>query len=294
MDGRSSFLDRPLSLSRSPRGWRRMRLPRGLIFILPLLVFLVVTFGVPLVGIVLRSLGSSEGVSLKYFDEVFQTQGYWKILLNTFRVSALVTLMTCLIGYPLAYWISRLNRTAQIIAITLVILPFWTSVLVRTYSWIIILGNRGLINETLLKLGVIDEPMSLVFNETGVSIGMIHVLMPFLVLPLLAVMIGVDRRLVLVAKSLGARPWFAFWKIYFPLTLPALAAGGILVLILSLGFYVTPALLGGGKVPMIATVLDTLINRLPRWEIASALSIILLGCSLVLFALYRRLDGVFK
>jgi len=291
---RSSFLDGPLSLSKGPRGWRRLRLPRGFIFIVPLLVFLAVTFGVPLVGVVMRSLGSSEGISLKYFNEVIQTQAYWKIMLNTFRVSALVTLMTCLIGYPLAYWISRLNRTAQIIAVTLVILPFWTSVLVRTYAWIIILGNRGLVNETLLKSGLIDEPMSLVFNETGVAIGMIHVLMPFLVLPLLAVMIGVDQRLVLVAKSLGARPWAAFWRVYFPLTFPALAAGAILVLILSLGFYVTPALLGGGRVPMIATVLDTLINRMPRWEIASALSIILLGCSLILFALYRRLDGVFK
>jgi ABC-type spermidine/putrescine transport system permease subunit I len=233
-------------------------------------------------------------MTLEYYQEVIRTPAYLKILVNTFRISATVMVVTCLLGYPLAYWISRLTSLGKIIAITLVILPFWTSILVRTYAWIIILGNKGVVNEAMLDLGLIGSPLQLVFNETGVIIGMVHVLMPFLVLPLLATMIGLDNRLLLAAKSLGARPWTVFWRIYLPLTAPALSAGAVLVFILSLGFYVTPALLGGGKAPMIATVLDTLINRLPRWEIASVLSIILLICCLALFALYRRFGGVMK
>ena len=281
-------------VSKGPRGRRGSRLPRGLIFVLPLLVFGLATFAAPLAGVLLRSIGTDDGIGFEHYQEAIGTPAYLKILGNTFRLSLVVTAVTCLIGYPLAYWISRLTTIGKILTITLVILPFWTSVLVRTYAWIIILGNKGVANELLLDLGLIGSPIQLVFNETGVIIGMVHVLMPFLVLPLLASMIGVDRRLVLAANSLGARPWAAFWRIFFPLTAPALSAGAVLVFILSLGYYVTPLLLGGGKVPMIATVLDTLINRLPRWEVASALSILLLLCCLGLFSLYRRFGGLMK
>ena len=169
-------------------------------------------------------------------------------------------------------------------------LPFWVSILVRTYAWIVVLGNGGLVNRALQWLGLTDAPVSFLYNELGVTIGMANVLLPFLVLPLFAAMIRIDDRLLQAAASLGAPPRTIFWKVYFPLTLPALAAGALLVFILCLGFYVTPAILGGGRVPMISNLLDTLINQIPRWEQASAISTILLIVTLLIFAAYRRLD----
>ena len=168
------------------------------------------------------------------------------------------------------------------------VLPFWVSILVRTYAWIVVLGNGGLVNRSLQWLGLTDAPVSFLYNELGVTIGMANVLLPFLVLPLFAAMIRIDDRLMQAAASLGAPPRTIFWKVYFPLTLPALAAGALLVFILCLGFYVTPAILGGGRVPMISNLLDTLINQIPRWEQASAISTILLIVALLIFAGYRR------
>ena len=183
-----------------------------------------------------------------------------------------------------------LQNRARLIAIALVVLPFWVSILVRTYAWIVVLGNGGLVNRALQWLGLTDAPVSFLYNELGVTIGMANVLLPFLVLPLFAAMIRIDDRLMQAAASLGAPPRTIFWKVYFPLTLPALAAGTLLVFILCLGFYVTPAVLGGGRVPMISNLLDTLINQIPRWEQASAISTILLIVTLLIFAAYRRLD----
>lgn len=194
------------------------------------------------------------------------------------------------IGYPLAHWMRGLGDRARMIVLALVVLPFWVSILVRTYAWIVVLGNGGLVNRGLMWLGLTDAPVSFLYNELGVTIGMANVLLPFLVLPLFAAMIRIDNRLLQAAASLGASPRTIFWKIYFPLTLPALAAGALLVFILCLGFYVTPAVLGGGRVPMISNLLDTLINQIPRWEQASAISTILLIVTLLIFAAYRRLD----
>jgi ABC-type spermidine/putrescine transport system permease subunit I len=272
----------------------RARFPRGLGFALPLIVLLVVSFNLPILGVFLRSIGSASEPTLEYYQQLVNRPAYLRVLTNTFRIAAVVTVITCLLGYPLSYWISRLRSRGRLIALTLVILPFWTSILVRTYSWIILLGFRGVVNETLLRLGITGSPYQLVFNDLGVTIGMVHVLMPFVVLPLVTAMMGVDQRLLRAGQSLGAPPRTVFRRIYFPLTTPALAAGGILVFILSLGFFVTPAILGGGRVSMIATVLDTFINRLPRWELAAALSMILLVASLAFYAVYRRVGGIIR
>jgi ABC-type spermidine/putrescine transport system permease subunit I len=153
-----------------------------------------------------------------------------------------------------------------------------------------VLGNDGLVNRSLQWLRLTTAPVSFLYNEFGVTIGMANVLLPFLVLPLFAAMVRIDDRLLQAAASLGAPPRTIFWKVYFPLTLPALAAGTLLVFILCLGFYITPAILGGGRVPMISNLLDTLINQIPRWEQAAAISTILLIVTLLIFAGYRRLD----
>jgi ABC-type spermidine/putrescine transport system permease subunit I len=152
-----------------------------------------------------------------------------------------------------------------------------------------VLGNNGVVNRTLLELGVAAEPISFLYNDLGVVIGTTNVLLPFLVLPLFAAMVRIDDRLMFAAASLGAPPRTVFWRVFFPLTLPAFAAGCVLVFILTLGFFITPAILGGGRVPMIANMMDLLINRLPRWELAAAISTLLLALTLGLYALYRAI-----
>lgn len=276
---------------------KRRWLHDPLIFVAPLAVFILIAFVVPLFGVALRSfgIGGNNGTfSPEYYQEIAQTPAYRGILEDTFQISIIVAVVAGLVGYPLAYWIDTLSPRAKLIALTLVVLPFWTSILVRTYAWIIILGSHGVINSTLIKLGLIGSPWSLVYNDLGVTIGMVHVLLPFLVLPLAASMSNIDKKLLLAGSSLGASNRMVFRRIYFPLTLPALSAGVMLVFILSLGFYVTPALLGGGNVPIVATVIDSMINEFPRWELASALSIVLLVACIAVFTIYRRIGGLLR
>lgn len=254
---------------------------------MPLLIFLFITFVFPMLGVLARSVEGSD-LTVEHYQTVAESSTYRGILGDTFRIAAVTMVVTAIIGYPLAYWIVNLTPKWRIIAVILVVLPFWTSILVRTYAWIVILGFRGVINEALIRVGILSEPIQLVFNEFGVILGTVHVLMPFMVLPLLAAMMAVDSRLTRAGSSLGGRPLTVFWRIFFPLTLPAFAAGAILVFIMTLAFFVTPAVLGGGRVPMISTVLETLINRSPRWELAAALSMVLLVASLLFYGVYQR------
>ncbi|WP_395707892.1 ABC transporter permease [Reyranella sp.] len=263
----------------------------GFGFIAPLLVLMLVAFNAPLAYMLgLAFWEKGRGFTLEHYEGLVEAPVYLRVLGNTMRISLIATLANVAIGYPLAHWMRGLDDRARMIAIALVVLPFWVSILVRTYAWIVVLGNGGLVNRGLMWLGLTDAPVSFLYNELGVTIGMANVLLPFLVLPLFAAMIRIDDRLLQAAASLGAPPRTIFWKVYFPLTLPALVAGALLVFILCLGFYVTPAVLGGGRVPMISNLLDTLINQIPRWEQASAISTILLIVTLLIFAAYRRLD----
>ena len=263
----------------------------GFGFVAPLLVLMVVAFNAPIAYMLgLAFLDKGQGFTLEHYQGLLEAPVYLRVLGNTMRIALIATLANVLIGYPLAHWMRGLQNRARLVAIALVVLPFWVSILVRTYSWIVVLGNAGLVNRALQWSGLTEQPVQFLYNELGVTIGMANVLLPFLVLPLFAAMIRIDDRLLQAAASLGAPPRTIFWKVYFPLTLPALAAGTLLVFILCLGFYITPAILGGGRVPMISNLLDTLINQIPRWEQASAISTILLVVSLLIFAAYRRLD----
>ena len=263
----------------------------GVGYVAPLLVLMFVAFNAPIVYMLgLGFWDKSGSFTLEHYAGLLAAPVYLKVLGNTMRIALIATLANVAIGYPLALWMRGLGHRARMIALALVVLPFWVSILVRTYAWIVVLGNGGLVNRGLQWSGLTDAPVSFLYNELGVTIGMANVLLPFLVLPLFAAMIRIDDRLLQAAASLGAPPRTIFWKVFFPLTLPALAAGALLVFILSLGFYVTPAILGGGRVPMISNLLDTLINQIPRWEQASAISTILLVATLLIFAAYRRLD----
>ena len=185
-----------------------------------------------------------------------------------------------LAGYPLAYVLSQLPRRAANLCLIAVLLPFWTSLLVRTYAWLVLLQRKGLINNWGIQLGWWDEPLALVHNLTGTLIGMVHIMLPFLVLPLLNAMRTIDKDYLLAAANLGASPTRAFWSVFFPLSIPGLLAGTLIVFILCLGFYVTPAVLGGGKVIMVSNHIANDIELFFNWGAASALGAVLLVLTL--------------
>ena len=277
-----------VSGSPAPPG-SRPRLPPAAGYVLPLLLLMLVAFVLPIGLMLARSF--RPDLTVEHYQDLWEGAVYLRVLGRTFNIALITTAVCILLGYPLAYWMRSLGARAQIIAVTLVVLPFWVSILVRTYAWIVVLGNAGVVNRSLQGLGLISSPIPFLYNELGVTIGTTNVLLPFLVLPLFAAMLKIDDRLLQASASLGASPRTTFWRVFFPLTLPALAAGGILVFILTFGFYITPAVLGGGRVPMIANVLDALINTFARWETAAALSTVLLVLTLVCFAFSRRLGA---
>ena len=210
------------------------------------------------------------------------------ILLRTFSISAVVTIVCILIGYPLAYWLSTLSERKANLMMILVLLPFWTSVLVRIAAWIVLLQSNGLVNRFLMFSGLTDGPIPLLFNRLGVVIAMVHILLPFMILPLYSVMKSVPPNFVRAAVSLGSAPLAAFFRIYVPQTYPGIAAGGLLVFITSIGYYVTPALLGGPADQMLSYYVAQYTNVEVNWGMACALGSVLLVTTLALYAVYRR------
>lgn len=231
-------------------------------------------------------------LTLENYGRMLESKAYIKTFKTTFKISFVVTGVCILIGYPLAYLISQLGQRMANICMIFVIIPFWTSLLVRTYAWLVLLQRKGLINGWLIDLGFIEEPLRLVHNFTGTVIGMVHILLPFLVLPLYAAMKSIDRDYIRAAANLGASPMKAFWQVFFPLSLPGLFAGVVLVFVLCLGFYVTPALLGGGKVQMWAMRIESSVNLYANWGAASALGVVLLVVTLLLLWGLNKIFGL--
>ncbi|MFA9431211.1 ABC transporter permease [Egicoccus sp. AB-alg2] len=254
---------------------------------LPLIAYLLVVFVVPLAIIFSRSF-TDPTLGLDNYRAFFGSPVYLNVLVNTFVTALLVTGVTLLIGYPYAYLMTLASPFWRSVLLVVVLVPFWTSLLVRSFALVLLLGNTGVINQTLLALGVIDEPLALMRNFVGVTIGMVQVLLPFLVLPLYASMRAIDLRLVQAAEGLGARPAYAFWRIFVPLTIPGVAAGLLLVFIQSLGFYITPALLGGPGNIMLGELIVQQVSAVLRWGFAAALAAILLVTTMLLLATVNR------
>ena len=232
--------------------------------------------------------------SMENYARIFESALYRRTFVVTFQISIVVTVICVFLGYPLCYWLTKMpNRTAAILMV-FVLVPFWTSVLVRTYAWLVLLQRKGIINSSLMSAGIIDEPLQLAHNLTGSIIGMVHIMLPFLILPLYATMRNIDTDLVRAAVGLGSSPRGAFWRVFFPMSLPGLFAGIVLVFILSLGFYVTPALLGGGRVQMLAQRIESTITVYSNWGAASALGVVLLLLALAMIWLMNRVFGLDK
>jgi putative spermidine/putrescine transport system permease protein/spermidine/putrescine transport system permease protein len=224
----------------------------------------------------LSFVGEQGQFTTENFTRIWTEGAYVKIFVTTFEVAALVTGICLLLGYPVAYCLSQLSPRVSGILMLCILVPFWTSLLVRTYAWLVLLQRKGLINTTLVDLGLVDRPIPLVHNLTGTVIGMVHIMLPFLVLPLYASMKTIEPGYLRAAANLGASPTRAFWQVFMPLSLPGLIAGLVLTFILCIGFYITPAVLGGGKVQMIAQRIENSVNLYPTWGPASALGVVLL------------------
>lgn len=214
------------------------------------------------------------------------------ILARTLWIGLVVTVFCILLGYPLAYLLASLPPQQSNLLMILVLLPFWTSVLVRIAAWIVLLQNEGLINNALMAIGLTQEPIQLVFNETGVYIAMTHIMLPFMILPIYSVMKGIPKIYVKAAISLGSHPFAAFWRIYFPQTLAGLGAGGLLVFIITIGYYITPALLGSPREQMMSYFVAFYTNVTINWGMAAALGTVLLCTTLILYIVYSRLVGI--
>ena len=243
----------------------------------PALLLVLVLLVVPVGWLFYVSfIGADGSFSLENYERMVARKSYWRIFQTTFEVSLMTTAICILLGYPLAYFLSQLPpRIANLCLIT-VLLPFWTSLLVRTYAWLVLLQRSGLVNEWAMDLGLWTEPLKLVHNMTGTLIGMVHIMLPFLVLPVYSSMKAIDRDYMKAASNMGAGPVWAFWTVFFPLSLPGLLAGSLIVFVLCLGFFVTPAVLGGGKVIMVSMKIASNIELFVNWGAASALGVVLL------------------
>ncbi len=260
--------------------------------IVPALVLLAVLLFTPLGWLMWLSVVDAEGLTAAHYQRILDDVGYHKSFWLTFQISGLVTILAILIGYPLSYMLSRLKPTWAALGIGLVIIPFWTSLLVRTYAWMLLLQRNGVVNDALIELGIIEEPLALMHNFTGTTIGMLHILLPFMVLPLYATMRRIDGELLLAAANLGASPSYAFWRVFFPQSRPGLMAGTILVFVLCLGFYITPELLGGGRTIMISMLVARNVELYFEWGAASSVAMVLLVLVLAVFWLLGRFLAV--
>ncbi len=250
------------------------------------IAFLLLLFLVPVFRFLLFSI---EGGSLAHFEKIFTDGLHALVFFETLKIAAIVTLCCLLLGYPLSYWLATTTPFWRSLGFAFLLLPFWISVLVRTYAWMILLGRNGVVNRNLIALGIIDAPLPLLHNVAGVVIGMVHVLLPYMVFPLYAVMRRMDPALLSAAEGLGAPGWQVMRRIYLPLTLPGVLSGATLVFVISLGFFITPALLGGGRVLMIGVLIERQVRQYLDWGLAAALALVVLVVALAIYAGLRRL-----
>ena len=256
-----------------------------LVLTLPALLLLVLLFVLPLGRLFALSF---EGGSLDWYGKALTGGLYTTILLRTFEIAAIVTLCCLVIGYPVAFLLATTTPMWRAIGFAFVMLPLWTSVLVRTYAWMVLLGRNGIINRVLIDSGMMETPLPMLNSKMAVVLGMVHVMLPFMILPIYSAVTRIDPDLPKAARGLGASATRVLTTIYLPMTLRGIVAGVTLVFVVSLGFYITPALLGGGKVLMFAMVIEQEVREFLAWNFAGALSVILLAVTLFVFWLLNQ------
>lgn len=281
-----AVLATPLRSARAPgRDWLLRAALVG-----PLVAWMIAFYALPVVAMLLRSVAEPHWT----LDNLLRlgTDGVaMHVFLITFRTAAIVTIATAVIGYPVAFALAQMSRAWANPLLLLILLPFWTSVLVRTYAWMVLLGRSGVLNELLRWLGLIDQPMRILNTSLAVYVAMTHILLPYMILPTYSVLLEIDRTLPRAAAGLGATPFGVLRQVWLPLSMPGAAAGAMLVFVLSLGFFITPALVGGPRDMMVALLIQQQVD-LVNWPFASALSAALLLVTLLVLAVGHRLLGL--
>lgn len=274
---------------------RKYSLVQSLALVFPLLILLTIFYIYPLFNLFPQSLFKGGNFTLEHYQHFFSVPLYSRILFRTIRISFTVTILCLILGYPVAYFLAEIKSPRWgSLFLSCVLLPFWTSILVRTYSWVVLFQTNGLINNFLMSPGLIKKPLELLYTEFAVIVGMVHVLLPFMILPIFSVLKNLDRNLIRAARNLGANYFWVFTMVIFPLSLPGVGAGAMFVFILALGFYITPAILGGPRTLMISTLIDQQINRLFNWDFAGAIAVVLLIATIVMIVMFNKLVGLDK
>lgn len=243
--------------------------------ILPLLLVIVQFYAYPILKVLWVSF-TDPTPGLHNYQRLFTSGAIQRMLWRTLKICAITTFLSMFFGYIVAYMMTHVSNRHRLWMLLFILVPFWVSVLARAFSWLMLLHDGGLANTMLREMGFITEPIHLVRNQLGVVTGMVHFMVPYAILPLFANMQGIEQRLVTAARSLGAGPVRSFWYVFFPLSLPGIIGAGLLVFILSLGFFVTPAILGGGKTVMIAEYVSVQILQVARWGVGAMLAGVLL------------------
>ncbi|MGI6856786.1 ABC transporter permease [Mesorhizobium sp. 1B3] len=270
--------------------WRRNIAGYGLMA--PITVFLALAFLLPL-GFVFALSVTEPSVTFDHFLRILNVPAYLTVMWSTFRTALTVTVACLVLGYPIAYVVSRRTDAVALVMLSIVAMSFWTSFLVRTYAWLVILGNSGPVASLYAALGLGTMPQ-LLFTSFSSTVGLVHILLPYMVLALYSVMKRIDPSHVRAAHSLGATPWVAFTNVYLPLSMPGIISGSIVVFTVCLGFYVTPILLGGSGDMMISQLIHQQIDQLLNWGFAAALSVVLLIATALIYLLYNHFFGLDK
>lgn len=262
----------------------------GYLVMLAMPVALLALFFVwPMVGVFIRSF-TDPTLTIANYVEVFQRPAFLRVFWNTLVVAGSVTLVCLLISYPVAAVVAGFRGGLLNLCFALILIPFWTSTVIRTYAWMVLFQRKGVLNGFLQQMGIIDQPLELMRNFIGVQIGMVHILLPFMILPLLSTLRNIDPVYMRAAGVLGANPIRSFLHVYLPLSMPGISAGVMLVFINALGFFITPALLGSERQMMIAMLIEQQVSVTLNWPLASALSTILLFATIGLYLLYERIQ----
>ncbi len=257
------------------------------LLVTPLIVVLVFAFFWPIANLLSRSFFNPD-FSLDKYETLWSQQLYWRVFGRSIWISVACCVICLVVGYPVAYAMARLTGWRGLVVAACVLVPLWTSVLVRSYSWIFLLQRNGVVNSVLQDLGFIGRPLQMLYTEGAVLVAMTHVLLPFMILPIFSTLRGIPPELSLAARNLGAGRAMTFWKVTLPLSLPGVSTGVLFVFILALGFYITPAMVGGPKTLMIGTVIAQQVTELLDWRFAGALSTVLLVLTLLVAVVFQR------
>lgn len=263
---------------------------RTLLLTLPAFLLIALFFLLPVAMLLSRSV-TEPVFGLQNYVELLGSPTYLKIFYNTFLVSSLVTLISLLIGFPVAWALAIMPRGLSSLVFAILLLSMWTNLLARTYAWMVLLQRTGIINKTLMQLGIIDQPLQLVNNLVGVTIGMTYIMVPFIVIPLYGVIRKIDPAILQAAALCGASRWQALYMVLIPLARPGMLSGALMVFVMSLGYFVTPALLGGTANMMLAELVAQFVQSLLNWGMGGAAALVLLSVALALYALQIKVFG---